>query len=152
VTRYPCYCGDDPRCDDPTACDRPADPAALLDQLDALHDDATNPAPYFIDPKHAQDVLNRQGSSIAETAWPEDAVLIVAAVNALPQLTAALRAALALADQFSEQADLNEERADQHHRRGRIEDYEYRIGRSVSYRQCATKLGEAITAVLGGTA
>lgn len=82
-------------------------------------------------------------------AFPsDDAALIVAAVNALRQLTAALRAVLTLADEFSELAALNEERADDHERTGRREDEQYRLGRAVSYRQAATKLGEVITAAL----
>jgi isoaspartyl peptidase/L-asparaginase-like protein (Ntn-hydrolase superfamily) len=87
-------------------------PRELLDQLDALHALGTT-GPWAVDgalgPVIGAAILPPQGVSEVPVVAVDagvireaDAALIVAAVNALPQLTAAIRAVLELADLFDE--------------------------------------------------
>jgi hypothetical protein len=78
------------------------DPRELLDQLDALHAAGT-PGPWQYDAEVADVVWDSDPDYPQITvrcAVDADAALIVAAVNAAPQLTAALRAVLDLADEL----------------------------------------------------
>lgn len=71
-------------------------PRELLDQLDALRE-ATDPhpvLPWHVDPQDDHRIATRLGGGVCSTYLPADAALIVAAVNHLPELTAALRAVL----------------------------------------------------------
>jgi hypothetical protein len=82
-------------------------PRDLLDHLDAAYASAS-PGPWQYDPSEGDTVWDAdvdRPSIIALTRDPyghceADAALIVAAVNALPKLTAALRAVLDLADEL----------------------------------------------------
>lgn len=75
---------------------RPPAPAltAVLDELDGLRAKAT-PGWNLVGGTHDRVVIDGLGEHVCETLQPTDAALIVAAVNRLPQLTAALRAVLA---------------------------------------------------------
>jgi len=96
-----------------------ADPRQLLDQLDALRAAAT-PGPW----EHVTDDHGRKGVEhsvwsdsgecyVAEVLPGPDAALIVAAVNSLPQLVAALRGVMKVADELSAWRD-NARRYEQH--------------------------------------
>jgi hypothetical protein len=76
---------------------------ALLDELDAARDKATY-GWNRLGGTHDRTVINYVGEHVCDTAREVDAALIVAAVNALPKLTAALRAALDLAEQYEQEA------------------------------------------------
>jgi hypothetical protein len=95
----------------------PTDPTcitALCDQLDQLREAAT-PGPWQLDKGgdyhqpwwHAPDVLREPYGRNALDVGGDEATgaLIVAAVNALPRLTAALRAVEALAEQAEQKYD-----------------------------------------------
>ena len=71
-----------------------ADLRALLDGLDAAWGKAT-PGPWSPTDRSRALIVRPDGRTVG-TAVPADVALIVAAVNALPKLTAALRAVLAL--------------------------------------------------------
>jgi hypothetical protein len=76
---------------------------ALLDQLDAARDDSTGAFPWHQIGPELSGIDDAEGLSVGCTWVPRDAALIVAAVNSLPRLTAALRALLALADELLEE-------------------------------------------------
>jgi hypothetical protein len=84
-----------------------ADLLALLDELDAAREKST-PGPWVHNPTNG--IHTPIGSCVATTHRHEnaerraDAAAIVAAVNNLPKLTAALRAALDLAAQCEQEA------------------------------------------------
>jgi len=73
--------------------------AEMLDQLDALRAAGT-PGSWGIDEGTLRHIDAEDQDGLAETLDAADAALIVAAVNALPQLTAAIRAVLDLALDF----------------------------------------------------
>ena len=79
------------------------DVRAWLDELDAAREKATA-GPWQVDGEHLI-VDGRRFYLIAKGVDNADAALIVAAVNALPRLTAAVRAALDLADELDEERD-----------------------------------------------
>jgi hypothetical protein len=80
-----------------------ADLLRLLNELDAAREKAT-PGPWFV---YWESRIDTQGPPLCKgqvtltrsVAPPVDAALIVAAVNALPKLTAALRAVLVLCEE-----------------------------------------------------
>jgi hypothetical protein len=78
------------------------EPLRLLNDLDAARAAGT-PGEWRVNPDADQEVLCTNGS-VGQVWLPRDAALIVAAVNALPQLTAALRAVLAKCDAMEREA------------------------------------------------
>ena len=86
----------------------PVDLLVLLDRLEELRAKATVEFPWRQDSGYGEDVLTRDGLQFGVSGEPADAALIVAAVNAVPALVAALRRVQAVADEldeFSEQED-----------------------------------------------
>ena len=79
------------------------DVLAVLDQLDALREAAT-PGPWEAAGPSAAGIEGAEGLFVATAAMPSDAALIVAAVNALPRLTAVARAVHALAERHERSA------------------------------------------------
>lgn len=118
-------------------------PVAWLDGLDAARS-AADGLPWHVDPQDDHRIADLDGGGVTSTFLPDDAALIVAAVNALPELVARLRAVAALADWCAEMADRNESRAEQHHDAGDHEAENYRVGRAVSYQQIADRIRAAI--------
>jgi hypothetical protein len=78
-------------------------PRELLDQLDALHA-AGDELPWRLDDVE-RDIVDRADGLVAIPVLRDDAALIVAAVNALPQLTAALRAVLDVVYQLDNESE-----------------------------------------------
>lgn len=110
----------------------------LLDQLNALRAADITPLPWKANPQSFWRVEDRLADMV-----PEDAALIVGAVNALPQLTAALRAALLLADQW-DALDMGTGRYP--------EDSTHRSAQEDRAQVCAAQLREAITNALRAAA
>ena len=129
-------------------------PTELLDHLDALQAAATGEGPWaaerifwklqsdYIPDGYWWLVQDDAGTVAALTGQDDDdhgdtaadrAALIVAAVNALPQLTAALRAALAVADQM---------------RQGYGTSTEFGAGANFAMRTAAKDVQEAIATAL----
>ena len=78
----------------------------LLDDLDAARERSTTDVPWRQDSGYGEDILTADGDQFGATGEPADAALIVAAVNALPKLTAALRAVLDLAEAYDRTPDI----------------------------------------------
>lgn len=77
----------------------------LLDQLDALRNDATGAFPWRQNGPELSGIDDAEDLSVGCTWVARDAALIVAAVNTLPQLTAVVRAVHALADEWDAAED-----------------------------------------------
>jgi hypothetical protein len=130
------------------------DPRALLDALDEAHTKAT-PGPWEADgflvlPGYWGDTP----PVLARTNDNTDAAAIVAAHNALPALTAAVRAGLALADVWDGIADTWQQTAD-HPNSGPTHPPTYRsscLEEVADFRARAAALRATVTAALtGGT-
>lgn len=116
-----------------TLDDAPAAVTALLDQLDAAHAAATD-GPWYFDRERLaannetgdflfdfRGVVLVADHPIGVQECTADGELIVAAVNSLPRLTAALRAVLALADELTSTAKTTRTSSLPHTRPGAID-------------------------------
>lgn len=87
---------------EPAAPESYRDVRAWLDDLDAALTSLPrgDGPPWNVEPPGSPRVADMDARGVAATGSPAEAALIVAAVNALPELTARLRAVLDLADEL----------------------------------------------------
>lgn len=118
------------------------DPVELLDQLDQAHAAAT-PGPWDLD--YDGDVVpkDRANQWIAITTQAPNGALIVTAVNALPQLTAALRAVLARAEEWDGWQENARRYAAAH-----PEEADIARARELAYRRATDNLRTAVASAL----